>query len=71
MWSYPPSLDRSTALPVDEDTQPVLTPSLFSVISFSWDGSEEVLADMLEIVAEEYWGDYVDPSYKYWTPPPT
>ncbi len=36
---------------------------------FPWDGSDGALMDWLEIVAEEYWGDYCDPTYKDWRPP--
>ena len=34
-----------------------------------WDGTERMLTEWLELVAEEIWGDYCDPSYKYWVPP--
>jgi hypothetical protein len=56
--------------PAKRKGQPTLIAEGFAASSCSWDGSEERLAELLEIIAEEYWGDYVDPSYKYWTPPP-
>ena len=36
---------------------------------FLWDGSEVMLVDWIETVAEDYWSDYVDPGYKSWQPP--
>jgi len=36
-----------------------------------WDGTDDALRDLLEYVAEEIWGDYCDPAYKYWVPPDT
>jgi len=36
---------------------------------FPWDGSDAQLLDWMETVGEYYWGDYCDPSYKFWQPP--
>ena len=36
---------------------------------FPWDGSDAQLLGCIETVAEDYWGDYCDPSYKFWQPP--
>jgi hypothetical protein len=36
---------------------------------FPWDGSDPQLHDWIETLADDYWGDYCDPGYKFWQPP--
>ena len=65
----PTFADPGDERPESRGTQPELQYSQGVRCSFSWDGTEEALVSALESIAEGYWGDYCDPSYKYWVPP--